>query len=235
MTAVLAVAVHIPKHRHVVTVHGAVLPAVVPPAVEAVISGQRKQIERIRFPRHIEVGPGIIPTALISGMGPHQMVGASGQVFLLTIAGAPARPDLAVVIVDRSIEHNLVGLEPRVDVTSGLPGVHPARQLRHETAQILLPVRDDIQDSSHAFGLVLGSRLGNNLYLFDRGRRYGFKHGLKVAFQHRVLAVVHKDLEAGLPVYLYVVLGINRNTRHFAQDFQYVGAARLRVLGHVVG
>ena len=33
-------------------------------------------------------------------------------------------------------------------------------------------------------------------------------------------AVVHKDLEAGLPVYLYVVLGINRNTRHFAQDLQ---------------
>ena len=65
-SAVPAVAVHIPKHRHVVTEHGAILPAVVSPAVEAIISGQRKQIERIRLPRHIEVGSHIIPAALIS-------------------------------------------------------------------------------------------------------------------------------------------------------------------------
>ena len=94
---------------------------------------------------------------------------------------------------------------------------------------------DDIQDATHAFGIVLRSRVGNDLDAFDRIGGHTLQHFLRIVCHHLVRLVVHIHLERTGAVHLYIVLAIDSNHRHLTKHLDHSIRLRIWIVLDIIG
>ena len=96
-------------------------------------------------------------------------------------------------------------------------------------------MRDDIQDTAHALGIILRAWVGDHFYLLDAGGGHAFQHLLRIVRHHLVGLVVHIDLERAAAVHLDVVLAVHRHHRYLAEHIENGVRLRVGIVLNVVG
>ena len=96
-------------------------------------------------------------------------------------------------------------------------------------------MRDDIQDATHAFGIILRPRVSNDLDTLDRIGWHAFEHFLRIVCHHLVWLVVHIHLERTGTVHLYIVLAIDSDHRHLTKHLDHSIRLRVRIVLDIIG
>ena len=93
---------------------------------------------------------------------------------------------------------------------------------------------DDVQNTAHTLGVILGAGIGYHFNMLDTVCRHTFQHFRRVVAHHVVGLSVDIYLKAATPVHLNIVLAIHRYQRYLAKHFQHGVRLGVRVILHIV-
>ena len=139
---------------------------------------------------------------------------------------------MVVAIVDTGHHLAQLGGEVGIGMRVGMSinaGTDGTREPTHATC-----VHDNVEDGGHPFGIVLGSRLGDNLNAPDHAGGDGLEHILGVAVECGVRVAVLVNLERRGAFHFNLVLRVNAHQRHLAQHVHQCDRAAVGVSLHVV-
>ena len=93
---------------------------------------------------------------------------------------------------------------------------------------------DDVQDATNTFGIVFGTRFGDDFDGFHRVGRKAFEYILRVIAHQAIGLPVDMDYETAAAVHLDIVFAVDGHEGYFAEHFQSRIGLGIRVVFYAV-
>ena len=217
-------------------VHGAGAGELLDVSVDVVeASAHREKVTSRRFPAHVESGLFVTEAEFLFHFAFQKSVGFGVQICGGSFVDVLVRHDTIHRTGSVEAYHHLIGLDGAVSAEIGLLRAVSGRQGAGVAVAALLSLCNQVQDSSESLGIIFGARFGQHLDLLDRFGGHRLEYLLVIGFHHHVFLAVDVNLEAGIAVDLYVVLGIDSNHRHLLQGVEQSLAFGRLVFAYIVG
>lgn len=192
----------------------------------------REQPQRVYFVARFQIPVKEIPFRLIGAFGYQIFLRIRFIVFAITFRIAARVVVVIEVIVDSHCKfaplyHPITADAQSVVGDSSVDGCRIAFESSGNG--------HDVQHSSYALGIVLGSGRSNHLDVLDGVGRHTLQHLFGVGAHHIVRLPVHVYLEFAAAVHLNVIFTVYGHHRHFAQHLYHGVRLRVGVVFHIVG